>query len=114
MADNIDKILERDGVVDLCLALQSLKPGAQWILRGDNYSGLEWIDDKAVIPSEDELKDEIVRLEARKEAISYRGKRASEYPQVREQLDMLYHDKVNSTETWKVAIKKVKDKYPKT
>ena len=45
MADNIDKILERDGVVDLCLALQSLKPGAQWILRGDNYSGLEWIDD---------------------------------------------------------------------
>ena len=47
MADNIDKILERDGVVDLCLALQSLKPGAQWILRGENYSGLEWVDDKA-------------------------------------------------------------------
>ena len=114
MADNIDKNLERGGVVDLCLALQSLNPGAQWILRGSEYSGLEWLDDKVAIPSEDELKDEMVRLEARKKAISYRGKRSSEYPQVGEQLDMIYHDKVNSTETWKAAIKKVKDKYPKT
>ena len=25
-------------------ALQSLKPGAQWVLRGSDYTGLEWLD----------------------------------------------------------------------
>ena len=25
-------------------ALQKLRPGAQWVLRGDAYSGLEWLD----------------------------------------------------------------------
>ena len=31
---------------DITHALQSLKPGAQWVLRGDDYSGLEWLDSK--------------------------------------------------------------------
>ena len=25
-------------------ALQALTPGAEWVLRGSEYSGLEWID----------------------------------------------------------------------
>ena len=37
-----------------------------------------------------------------------------EYPSIEEQLDMLYWDKVNNTETWKEAIDKVKLDSPKT
>ena len=39
--------------------------------------------------------------------------RAAAYPSLQEQMDMQYWDAVNSTTTWKDAIKAVKDKYPK-
>ena len=29
---------------DIPAALQQLRPGAQWVLRGEDYSGLEWLD----------------------------------------------------------------------
>ena len=29
---------------DIPAALQKLTPGAEWVLRGSEYSGLEWID----------------------------------------------------------------------
>ena len=29
---------------DISHALQALTPGAEWVLRGSEYSGLEWID----------------------------------------------------------------------
>lgn len=35
------------------------------------------------------------------------------YPSWQEQMDMQYHDTVNSTTTWIDAIKAVKDKFPK-
>ena len=35
------------------------------------------------------------------------------YPSWQEQMDMQYHDTVNSTTTWNDAIKAVKDKFPK-
>ena len=29
---------------DIAAALQALKPGAEWVLRGSEWSGLEWLD----------------------------------------------------------------------
>jgi len=45
-------------------ALQSLRPGAQWVLRGDTYEGLEWLDEVQTQPTEAEVNDEIAVLEA--------------------------------------------------
>ena len=39
---------------DITHALQSLKPGAQWTLNGDDISGLEWLDSKQTQPTETE------------------------------------------------------------
>jgi len=39
--------------------------------------------------------------------------RLAEYPSVGDQLDMLYHDYVDGTDTWIQAITRVKNKYPK-
>jgi len=44
----------------------------------------------------------------------YERNRMQEYPSITDQLDMLYHDKVNGTSTWQDAIQAVKDKYPKS
>ena len=49
---------------DIPLALQALKPGAQWTLRGDEYSGLEWLDDKQTKPTEIEVNSKIAELDS--------------------------------------------------
>jgi hypothetical protein len=48
---------------DIPAALQSLRPGAQWCLRGDAYSGLDWMDAVQACPTEDEINAEITRLD---------------------------------------------------
>ena len=49
---------------DIPTALQSLKPGAQWVLRGDDYSGLEWLDSGQTKPTETEVTNKITALDA--------------------------------------------------
>ena len=44
-------------------ALQSLKPGAQWVLRGGAYSGLEWVDSIQTKPTETEINSKISALD---------------------------------------------------
>ena len=47
---------------DITHALQALKPGAQWTLRGTEYSGLEWLD-SGQQPTEQEVKAKIIELD---------------------------------------------------
>ena len=49
---------------DIPAALQALKPGAEWVLRGDQYSGLEWLAKKQTVPTEKEVTDKIAELDA--------------------------------------------------
>ena len=48
---------------DIPAALQTLKPGAEWVLRGTEYSGLEWMD-SGQQPTEQEVKAKIIELDA--------------------------------------------------
>ena len=49
---------------DIPEALQDLKPGAQWALRGDDLSGLEWSDSVQTKPTETEINNKISELDA--------------------------------------------------
>ena len=40
-------------------AILILRPGAEWILRGDDLSGLEWLDSSYTIPTETEINNKI-------------------------------------------------------
>ena len=48
---------------DIGHALQVLKPQAQWTLRGDDYTGLEWLD-SGQQPSKEEVEAKIKELDA--------------------------------------------------
>ena len=48
---------------DIPDALQALKPGAQWVLRGGVYSGLEWVDSIQTKPTETEINSKISALD---------------------------------------------------
>ena len=88
-------------------ALQSLRPNAQWVLRGDE---LEWLDTEQTQPTEAEIQAEVTRLQAEYEANEYQRQRASAYPSIADQLDKIYHEGIDA---WKATIQSVKDTYPK-
>ena len=48
-------------MIDNSKAIQSLKPGAKWIMRGDD---LEWLDEDQTEPTASQISDEVVRLQA--------------------------------------------------
>ena len=48
---------------DIPDALQALKPGAQWTLNGDDYSGLTWLDSSQTKPTETEVNSKISALD---------------------------------------------------
>ena len=48
---------------DIPHALQELKPGAQWTLDGNDYSGLTWLDSEQQ-PTKTEVTDKIAELDA--------------------------------------------------
>jgi hypothetical protein len=91
-------------------ALLALRPGAEWVLRGNEYSGIEWIDTVQTKPTEEEVNAEVARLEAKYIANEYQRLRAAEYPSFADQFDTLYH---GGLDAWKATIDVVKQKYPK-
>jgi uncharacterized small protein (DUF1192 family) len=90
-------------------ALQSLRPGAEWVLRGDD---LEWLDTQQTQPTEAEIQAEITRLQAEYDAKAYARSRAAEYPAIGDQLDALWKGGA-AAEEMLAAVMAVKSKYPK-
>ena len=91
-------------------ALKSLKPGAEWVMRGDE---LEWLDSEQTEPSSDAIAAEVTRLQAVYDNKEYQRTRATAYPKIGDQLDSLYHDilnnKLDKTGTWFTGITDVKN-----
>ena len=48
---------------DIAAALQALKPGAEWVLRGSEFSGLEWLDKSQTVPSEADVTAQIKTMD---------------------------------------------------
>lgn len=63
-------------------------------------------------PSKDEIKAEIIRLQAEYDAQEYARSRKTDYPDIGDQLDALYHAGVFPA-NMAARIKETKDKYPK-
>ena len=47
---------------DIPTVLKSLTPGAEWIVYGEDYSGIEWLDKSQTKPTEDEINAKITEL----------------------------------------------------
>ena len=49
---------------DIAAALQALTPGAEWVLRGSEFSGLEWLDTNQTQPTESAVTTKRAELDA--------------------------------------------------
>jgi len=96
----------------ICEAIKKINPNAEVSVSSDDIDTcvIEWHDGNPTNITKDQIKAKINET-------SYQRNRASEYPNISEQLDKLYHDIKNGTLTtsgdFYSAINAVKTKYPK-
>jgi len=98
---NIINALEALGFSDVTGAIIDTEAG---------YKDLKIYSEKTV-PTWVEVSKKLEELQADYDAKQYQRDR--NYPDIGEQLDMLYWDKKNDTKNWEDAIDKVKDDNPK-
>ena len=91
-------------------AIQSLRPNAEWVLRGNS---LEWLDTTQTQPTEAEITAELVRLQAVYEAKLYQRQRAVEYPSITDYIDGIVKGDQAQVQAYIDACLAVKAKYPK-
>jgi tRNA A37 N6-isopentenylltransferase MiaA len=98
------------GIVD---ALQTLTPGAQWVLEGDSYEGLTWMDEDQEQPLEQDLLDEASRLQSEYDALEYQRLRQPEYPPIEDYIDGIVKNDEAQVQAYIEACLAIKEKYPK-
>ena len=91
-------------------AIISLRPNSPFILESDDISRLQWKDSNANPPTLEEIQNELNRLQENFYNIEYKNLREKEYPNIKDQLDILYHEGYDG---WKKVIENIKIKYPK-
>jgi len=99
----------------LIKAILAINPTAQVSITDENWDTIIWHNieplEKSVVLAKK------VELETAYNDNAYQRDRAAEYKELKEQLDLLYHDmtagKLDNTGKWHKHIKSVKDKYPK-
>ena len=97
-------------------AIIAINPDAQVNIHGEDYNTIDWNAGTAVISKAD-IDAKIVELEADWTDNKYQRDRAEQFPELTEQLDLLFHDftagKGTKTGNWYKAISKVKTDNPK-
>lgn len=97
-------------IIDKASAIQSLRPNAEWVLRGDE---LEWLDTNTNAPTDAEIQAEVARLQAEYDAKQYQRDRAKEYPDFKDYLDGIVKGDQAQVQAYIDACNAVKAKYPK-
>ena len=96
-------------MIDLMTAIQSLRPKAQLVIRGDV---IEWMDDTQTQPSQTEITAEVTRLQGIYDSQEYARNRKAKYDLLNQD-ELRFDDLENTTTTWQDAINAIKLEYPK-
>jgi len=96
-------------MITIADALLSLHPTAEFYIRNES---IEWLDTEQTQPTDSEIQAEISRLQAVYDSQEYARNRASAYPPIGDQLDMIYHAGLGG-DAFQAAISAVKQEYPK-
>ena len=97
-------------MIDKAKAIQSLRPGAEWVLSGNN---LEWRDTSQAKPTDAELTTELSRLQAEYAAKEYQRLRAQAYPDYRDYLDGIVKSDAAQVQKYIADCLAVKARFPK-
>ena len=90
-------------------AILSLVPNAQVNIYGND---VQWVNPVIAPVTDEQIDDEIARLQAEYEAKQYQRNRAAEFPPIGDQLDALWKGGDAAAEML-TKVQAVKTKYPK-
>ena len=90
-------------------AIKKINSNANVVVGNNNIDEITWINGTTPIPKAD-IEAKMPELQTEYDNNKYQRDRAAEYPNIKDQLDDIYH---NGIEGWKATIKLTKDKYPK-
>ena len=97
-------------------AIKTINPSAEFKFKNDDIDNITWLNGTTPIAKSDIVAKK-TELQTTHDNNKYQRDRKTEYPNIGEQLDKLYHDmtagKLNATGEWHKTIKAVKDKYAK-
>lgn len=93
-------------------ALQVLTPNAEWVLRGNEYSGLEWLDTKQAKPTEEEINAEIAVLQAALPDKIAKENRAAAYKLEADPLFFKAQRGEATQQEWLDKVEEIKQRYP--
>ena len=97
-------------MTDIAKSIKAINPNAEFTYSEEDINTVQWLNGTTPIPKA-EIEAEVARLEQQHTDTQYQRDR--QYPSIGDQLDMIYHDQVDSTTTFKDAIKAIKDANPK-
>ena len=98
-------------MINIISAILAINPNAEVSVNADDVKQITWHNGTTPIAEADILAKQ-AELQADYEAKEYQRNRASEYPSIGEQLDMIYHAGQGG-DAFQAAIQAIKDKYPK-
>ena len=90
-------------------ALEQLRPGAEWTIRGDE---LEWLDSSQSCPSEDEIEKEIEKIKLEEPIEEARESRRIAYVLEADPLFFKAQRGEATIEEWQEKIEEIKQRYP--
>ena len=93
-------------------AILALHPTNSFVLRGDNYSQIEWVNTPESPSTKKQVDDKLTELIAEYDAQEYARNRKAEYDALN-QFELMTDDAANGTTTHADAINAIKAKYPK-
>ena len=103
-------------MITIIEAIISINPNAKVSVSEENYDTIQWHNGTSVISKAD-IEAKQAELQTAYDNKQYQRDRAVAYKEIKEQLDLLYHDmaadKGDKTGEWFKAIKVVKDANPK-
>jgi hypothetical protein len=91
-------------------ALESLRPKAVWVLRGDD---LEWLDQNQTQPSDAEIQAEVARLTALEPARIATENRRNAYIAEADPLFFKAQRGEATMEEWQAKVAEIKARFPK-
>ena len=90
-------------------AIQAFKPGAECLVRGDTYSGIEWLDKNQTQPTEEEVDAKLLELKAEEPMRLLREERTRRLSES----DWMANSDVTMSDEWKTYRQELRD-LPKT
>lgn len=98
--------------MDLIFILNKLYPDASWILDGEDYSGLTWLDETITKPSEEDCLSAWVEIEQELKIAELRLARQTAYEGLSDPMYFKWQRGEATEQEWLDSVEAIRQQYP--